>query len=170
MRSNVTGVQPLYALAAELLAAGMPLDIVDLEIGEKPEARTDKTAVHTLIQAYGNGDLVIPLGGASGIVALEVDLAQGGVESFTKLWKNCPAGKTPVIGTPDGKAYVLMSFEGTPTSTRVDLGPGLALAANGEFIVVPPKESTDRTQGWWNNFPSTATEIAPVPDKLAALL
>jgi hypothetical protein len=169
MKSSETGVAPLFTLAEELLDAGMPLDVIDLSLGERAVVRTDKTVVHTLIQGYGNGDLVLPLGGASGLIALEVDLAQGGMDLFTKLWKNCPVGKTPIIGTPDGKVYLLMSFGGTPTSTRVDLEPGLALVANGEFIVVPPKDSLDKTQGWWKNFPSEV-EVAPVPNKLAALL
>jgi hypothetical protein len=169
MKSSEMGLEPLCTLSEQLLDVGLPLDVIDLAIGEKAVARTDKTVVHTLIQGYGNGDLVLPLGGDSGLVALEIDLEQKGLESLTLLWKNWPVGKTTVIGTADGKTYLLMSFAGTPTSTRVDLRPGLTLLANGQYIVVPPKDNPDRTQGWWKNFP-TDVEIAPVPNKLAALL
>ena len=39
MKANSVGVEPLYTLAEKLLDGGLPLDIVDLETGEKAEAR-----------------------------------------------------------------------------------------------------------------------------------
>ncbi len=172
MKSNETGVEHLYTLAEELMDAGLPLDVVNVEIGEKAVPRTDKTVVRTLIQAYGDGDLVIPLGklaDGSALIALEVDRAKGGDESFKRLWKNSPILPTPIVQPVEGPLYFLMHFCGTPRNSRVELGPGLALVSDGHYIVVPSKDDPERSTGWWKNFPADV-DVAPVPDKLASLL
>ena len=51
MKSNVTGIAPLYALAEKLIDATIPVDVVDLEIGEKAVPRTDKSVVMTLLRS-----------------------------------------------------------------------------------------------------------------------
>jgi hypothetical protein len=169
MRSNVMGVQPLYSLAEELLDAGVPVDVVDLSTGAGAVPRTDKAVVMTLLEACGDADLVVPLGAASGLVALEVDEANGGTESLRALMKNLEIPNTPIVKTANGLVYFLMRTDATTQSSRDVLGSGLALLANERYIVVPPKDSADRTQGWWKNFP-TEVEVAPVPEKLAGLL
>ncbi len=172
MKSSVTGIGPLFSLAEELIDAGLPVDIVNLEIGERAVARTDKIVVRTLLQAYGEGDLVVPLGtleDGSTLIALEVDKTKGGDESFKSLWKNSPIPPTPIVQPVEGPIYFLLRFSGTPRDNRVDLGPGLTLLADGHHIVVPPKDGSEKTDGWWKNFPADV-DVAPVPDKLASRL
>ena len=50
MKSNVTGIATLYALAERLIDVRIPVDVVDIEIGEKAVPRTDKAVVMTLLQ------------------------------------------------------------------------------------------------------------------------
>lgn len=169
MKSCETGVEPLYRLAEQLVAARLPLDVVELEIGEKPVPRTDLTQIRSLLEIYESADLVIPLGGDSGLVALEVDEVNGGTESLRILMTKVEIPRTPIVKTADGPTYILMRTHDKPGVSRKGLKSGLALMANETCIIVPPKDDTDRSQGWWKHFPGDA-EVAPIPDKLAALL
>jgi hypothetical protein len=170
MKANSVGVEALVSLAEDLLEEGIPLDVVCLDIGEKAVPRTDKDVLRTLIQAYGDGDLVIPLGKDSGLVALEVDEANGGLETLGKLMKKVVIPKTATIVKPaGGPIYILLRFDGTTEMTRKTIGPGLDLVANETCLVVPPKDDSDRSKGWWKSFP-TNSEICAVPENLAAFL
>lgn len=169
MKSCETGLEPLCALADELLCWGLPLDVIDLKMGEKPVPRTDSADIRTLLEVYTGGDLVIPLGAASGLVALGIDVANDGVESLRVLMTKLEIPKTPIVKPADGPIYILMRTEKTPSISRKFLEAGLELVANETYIVVPPKADSDRTHGWWKHFPADV-EVAPIPQKLAALL
>ena len=170
MKSCEVGCQALYSCAEELLDRGIPVDVVNLEVGERAEPRTDRSVVRTLIRARCDSDLVIPLGpvpDGSALIALEVDKTKGGDELFKLLWKGNPIPRTPIVQSGDGPIYFLMRFSGVPRTNRVNFRTGLALLADGHCIVVPPRDGADRSQGWWKN---SEVEVASVPAMLAALL
>lgn len=169
MKSTEMGVEPLYKLAEQLLCGGLSLDVIDLSIGEKPVPRTDPTDIRMLLKACGDSDLVIPLGGSSGFVALEVDETKGGTETLGALMNKVEIPKTAIVKPAGGPIYFLLRTEKSPLTCRKRLGDGLELVANDTCIIVPPKDSHDKTQGWWKNF-HTEVEVAPIPEKLAAFL
>jgi hypothetical protein len=173
MKANVVGVEKLRSLAEEILDTGLPLDVIEPEIGESAEMRTDKELINTLLEAYGDGDLVLPLGkleDGSSLVALEIDTAKGGDQLLKNLWAKCPVSKTPVIQSAEGLVYFLMREAGEVLVDRVPLGDGMALVSAGNYIIIPPHDAGNRSDGWWKNFPTNISEVADVPEKLAALL
>jgi hypothetical protein len=171
MMTNLFGIETVSSLAAELLSAGIPLDVIDISSGEQPEPRTDKRTINTLLEACSNSDLVMVLGGEDGVVALEIDQDKGGDETLRLLMEKIDLPiNTSIVNPGNGLTYFLYRVEGTPLKDKAQIGSGLTLVANGHFIVVPPKDNQDRTQGWWKNFPTTMDDLAPIPEKLAALL
>lgn len=171
MNSNDFGIESVFSQAEELLACRIPLDVMDVRTGGLPQPRTDKETLRVLLDVYDDSDLVMVLGGEDGLVALEVVPDSDGYQSLRRLMDKMDLPvNTPILNSGNGYAYILYRFPGTPSNSRVKLGPGLALAANGQFIVVPPKDRTQPTQGWWKNFPTDPNQVAPVPSSLAALL
>lgn len=172
MQTNFFGIETVFSQAEELLAAGIPLDVVDVSTAEQPEPRTDKEDIRLLLEAYGDSDLIIALGGKDGIIAIEITPDDGGYETFGLLMDKIDLPvNTPIVNPANGSTYMLYRYQGKPENRRVELGAGLALVADGEYIVVPPQDAGDRTHGWWKTgcHPSQVT-VAGLPERLVALL
>jgi hypothetical protein len=82
----------------------------------------------------------------SGVVVLDVDIADGGQESLAKLERaGAPAPKTAKARTGGGGIHI---FFRNPRDTQIRnsaglLGPGLDVRGEGGYVVVAPS----RTQG-----------------------
>lgn len=172
MKTKIFGVESVCSQSEKILAAGIPLDVIDVGAGECPEPRTDKDTINMLLEACSDSDLVIALGGEDGIVAIEIIPDEGGYESFGLLMDKIDLPvNTPIVNPGNGSTYMLYRCQGKPASSRVELGPGLALVADGEYIVVPPQDAGDRTQGWWKTgYHPSQMAVADLPERLAALL
>jgi len=171
MKTNVFGIESVFSHAEDLLAAGIPLDVVDISTNEQPEPRTKKEDIRLLLEACRDSDLVMVLGGENGILALEIAPDNGGLESLSLLMNKVDlSARTPIVSPGNGLTYMLYRFQGTSRNGRVELRAGLDIVANGQYIVVPPRKGKVLSEGWWKNFPMDEDDVAVVPAQLAALL
>jgi hypothetical protein len=88
----------------------------------------------------------VPTGKKSGVVVLDVDVDDGGLESLAKLERaGAPAPKTARASTGGGGIHV---FFRSPRGTQIRnsaglLGPGLDVRGEGGYVVVPPSRTED---------------------------
>jgi hypothetical protein len=88
----------------------------------------------------------VPTGKKSGVVVLDVDVDDGGLDSLAKLERaGTPAPKTARACTGGGGIHI---FFRNPRGTEIRnsaglLGPGLDVRGEGGYVVVPPS----RTRG-----------------------
>src|SRR5688572_32726626 len=95
------------------------------------------------------GGIGLPTGKKSGIVVLDVDVDDGGLESLAKLERAvAPAPKTARARTGGGGIHV---FFRNPRGTEIRnsaglLGPGLDVRGEGGYVVVPPSRTQSSYQ------------------------
>jgi len=88
----------------------------------------------------------VPTGKKSGVVVLDVDVDDGGLESLTKLERaGDPAPKTARARTGGGGIHIYFR---NPKGTEIRnsaglLGPGLDVRGEGGYVVVPPSRTQD---------------------------
>jgi hypothetical protein len=91
----------------------------------------------------------VPTGKKSGVVVLDVDVDEGGLESLAKLERaGAPIPKTARVRTGGGGIHV---FFRNPRGTEIRnsaglLGPGLDVRGEGGYVVVPPSRTQSSYQ------------------------
>jgi len=109
---------------------------------------------------YPNANIGIVTGKVSGIVALDVDPANGGLESFLELIdKHDPLTTLTQQTGGDGFHYIFNYPEGINLNNSASkLGKGLDIRANGGYIVAPPSNHISGGEYKWleldNNSPN----------------
>jgi Bifunctional DNA primase/polymerase, N-terminal len=97
----------------------------------------------------------VPTGKKSGVVVLDVDVDDGGLESLAKLERAVtPAPKTARARTGGGGIHVFFRY---PRGTEIRnsaglLGPGLDVRGEGGYVVVPPSRTQSPYQ-WVDRSP-----------------
>ena len=110
------------------------------------DATTDSRVIERWWKRWPSANVGIPTGKKSGVVVLDVDIDDGGLESLAKLERTgTPTQKTARARTGGGGIHV---FFCNPRGTKIRnsaglLGPGLDVRGDGGYVVVPPS----RTQG-----------------------
>jgi len=110
------------------------------------DATTDSRVIERWWKRWPSANVGIPTGKKSGVVVLDVDIDDGGLESLAKLERTgTPTPKTARARTGGGGIHV---FFRNPSGTKIRnsaglLGPGLDVRGDGGYVVVPPS----RTQG-----------------------
>jgi len=121
------------------------------------DATTNPRVVERWWQQRPSANIGVPTGERSGVVVLDVDVDDGGLESSAKLERaGTTAPKTARTRTGGGGVHV---FFRNPRGTEIRnsaglLGPGLDVRGEGGYVVVPPS----RTQGpyeWVDRSPLT---------------
>ena len=110
------------------------------------DATTDSRVIERWWKRWPSANVGIPTGKKSGVVVLDVDMDDGGLDSLAKLERTgTPIPKTARARTGGGGIHV---FFRNPRGTKIRnsaglLGPGLDVRGDGGYVVVPPS----RTQG-----------------------
>jgi hypothetical protein len=110
------------------------------------DATTDPRMIGRWWKRWPSANVGVPTGKKSGIVVLDVDVDDGGLESLTKLERaGALAPKTARVRTGGGGSHVFFRY---PRGTEIRnsaglLGPGLDVRGEGGYVLVPPS----RTQG-----------------------
>ena len=110
------------------------------------DASTDPRVIERWWKRWPSANVGVPTGRKSGVVVLDVDLDDGGLESLAKLeLAGAPAPKTARARTGGGGIHIFFRH---PTEAEIRnsarlLGPGLDVRGEGGYVVVPPS----RTQG-----------------------
>ena len=141
-------------LKASLAYAGRGVPVFPCEPGAKRpltrnghwDATTDRRAVERWWKRWPSANIGLPTGKKSGIVVLDVDVEDGGLESLARLERaGAPVPKTARTRTGGGGIHVFFRYPGS-TEIRNSaglLGPGLDVRGEGGYVVVPPS----RTRG-----------------------
>jgi hypothetical protein len=141
-------------LKAALAHAGRGVPVFPCEPGAKRpltrnghwDATADRRAIERWWRRQPSANIGLPTGKKSGIVVLDVDVDDGGLESLAKLeGEGAPLPKTARTRTGRGGIHVFFRYPGS-TEIRNSaglLGPGLDVRGEGGYVVVPPS----RTQG-----------------------
>jgi hypothetical protein len=121
------------------------------------DATTDPHAIGRWWRRWPSANVGVPTGKMSGVVVLDVDVDDGGLESLAKLERaGAPAPTTAKARTGGGGIHIFFR-NSTDTQIRNSaglLGPGLDVRGEGGYVVVPPS----RTQGpyeWVDRSPLT---------------
>jgi len=110
------------------------------------DATTDPRVIERWWKQWPSANVGVPTGMKSGVVVLDVDLDDSGLESLAKLERaGAPAPKTARARTGRGGIHIFFRH---PTEPEIRnsaglLGPGLDVRGEGGYVVVPPS----RTQG-----------------------
>jgi hypothetical protein len=154
-------------LRAALAYAGRGIPVFPCELGGKRpltrnghwDATTDRRAIERWWRRQPSANIGLPTGKKSGILVLDVDVDDGGLESLAKLERaGAPVPKTARTRTGGGGIHVFFRYPGS-TEIRNSaglLGLGLDVRGEGGYVVVPPS----RTQGpyeWVDRSPLAET-------------
>ena len=110
------------------------------------DATTDPRVSERWWKRWPRANVAVPTGKKSGVVVLDVDVDDGGLESLEKLERaGAPAPKTARARTGGGGIHMFFRY---PRGTEIRnsaglLGRGLDVRGEGGYVVVPPS----RTQG-----------------------
>jgi hypothetical protein len=127
--------------------------------------------VRDWIEDNQNTSIAIITGTVSGIVVLDVDVKNGGRESFEQLQQE--HGRLPqtvTVKTGGGGRHFYFQHPGMsvrPSAGR--LGPGLDIRGDGGYVVAPPSQHESGTLYEWKHGPETMT-VAPLPEWLLRLI
>lgn len=174
MNANTYGKNRLISEATDLIKAGIGVGLWDPNAHSASVGTvTDIGVLDTLLEFSPDDELVIPLTAESGLVALEVDPVDGGLDSLKPLLdKGLLPARTPIMNTAGkDKSCLFFRFKGPRTKSRVTLGAGLELIAADGFVVVPPRHASNGQEGRWKHgYHPADMPVAELPAQFAALL
>jgi hypothetical protein len=119
------------------------------------DATTDPRIIERWWQRWPSANVGVPTGEKSGVVVLDVDVDDGGLESLAKLERaGAPAPKTARARTGGGGIHVFFRY---PRGTEIRnsaglLGPGLDVRGEGGYVIVPPSRTQSSYQ-WVDRSP-----------------
>jgi hypothetical protein len=101
-------------------------------------ASTDANLIGGWWKHWPDANVGILTGAESGLVVLDVDPRNGGSETLDALIvEHGPLPLTPMVETGGGGLHFYFAHPGGRVRGR-ELGPGLELKADGQFVVAPP--------------------------------
>src|SRR5262249_50822222 len=107
--------------------------------GWQTHATTDPARIRRWFARYPNMNLGVAMGAASGVFALDVDVAKGGDDTLCNL--ECVFGALPetvtvLTGAGGRNRHMFFQHPATPVPNSVGtLGPGLDVRGDGGYVV-----------------------------------
>jgi putative DNA primase/helicase len=139
-------------LKAALAYAGRGVPVFPCESGAKRpltrnghwDATTDRRAIERWWERWPSANVGLPTGQESGIVVLDVDVEDGGLDSLARLERvGTPVPKTARTRTGGGGVHIFFRYPGGKEirNSAGLLGPGLDVRGEGGYVVVPPSQT-----------------------------
>jgi putative DNA primase/helicase len=101
------------------------------------DATTDEHAILAWWARWPNANVGVVTGAASGVVVLDIDPRDGGLESLQELMdRHGPLPQTPIAESGGGGLHYYFAARGEIRSRKI--APGVELKADGGYIVAPP--------------------------------
>ncbi len=121
------------------------------------DATTDPHAIERWWKRWPSANLGVPTGEKSGLVVLDVDPDDGGLESLARLEReHGPLPRTARARTGGGGTHVFFRYPGAGEAEVRNsagwLGRGLDVRGEGGYVVVPPSR-TRSAYGWTDRSP-----------------
>ena len=156
-------VFPLKPQAKEPLGRLVPRGMLDATTSEEVIGRWWRAA-----PTAGIGIALAP----SGLVALDIDPRNGGVETWDALQADHGSLRSEVMAYTGGggEHHVFLIPPGSQVSLPGTLGPGVDVKANGYIVVEPSVHPSGKQYGWEaSSNPLEGVAPSPLPDWLRSL-
>lgn len=156
-------VFPLKPNAKEPLGRLVPRGMLDATTAEETIGRWWRAA-----PTAGIGIALAP----SGLVALDIDPRNGGVETWDALQADHGSLRSEVMAYTGGggEHHVFLIPPGSQVSLPGTLGPGVDVKANGYIVVEPSVHPSGKQYGWEaSSNPLEGVAPSPLPDWLRSL-
>ena len=102
------------------------------------DATRDRAAIESFWARWPDANIGIATGRASGIVVIDVDPRNGGLETFERLQAELgPLPTTPMAFTGGGGAHLIFNLPAI-TVRKASAGPGIDVLGDGCMMVAPP--------------------------------
>jgi putative DNA primase/helicase len=117
------------------------------------DATRDRGEIESCWTKWPDANVGIATGRASGIVVIDVDPRNGGLETFERLQSELgPLPETPMVFTGGGGAHLV--FELPPITVRKHTaGPGVDVLGEGCMMVAPPSLHVSGKRYSWEKAP-----------------
>jgi putative DNA primase/helicase len=134
------------------------------------DATTDERTILSWWTRWPNANVGVATGAASGVVVLDVDPRNGGLESLQELMdRHGPLPQTPIAETGGGGLHYYFAVRGSVRSRQ--LAPGLELKGDGGYIVAPPSlHPNGKPYRWLRGFSPKDLPLAEPPEWILAPL
>lgn len=125
------------------------------------DATTDLARIGTWWRRSPDANIGIPTGGASGLMAVDIDPRNGGEDSLDELLAIHGAfPETAEQMTGGGGRHIIFRESGIIPSTKV-LAPGIDLKGEGGYIVVAPSIHPSGNRYQWDGVEGVAALLKP---------
>ncbi len=131
------------------------------------DAATDEDTIARWWQGYPNANIGIRTGVVSGLVVLDIDPRNDGVENLRKLEQQNGELPTTVMSlTGGGGMHILFQHPGGFIKNKT-LAPGVEVKADGGYVVAPPSIHPNGEAYCWeaSSYPDDVL-LAPLPEWL----
>lgn len=125
------------------VAAGAKVPAIPSKEGGRGvlDATMDLELIERWAQRYPNANVGIACGKDSGILVLDIDIGNGGLQSIRSLQA---AGKqfpsTVMARTANGGWHAYFAYTPGPNNSKSRLGRGLDIRTSGGYVLAPPSE------------------------------
>jgi putative DNA primase/helicase len=132
------------------------------------DATTDKRTVLSWWARWPNANVGIATGARSGVVVLDIDPRNGGLESLQELMdRHGPLPQTPSAETGGGGLHYYFAVRGSVRSRQ--LAPGLEVKGDGGYIVAPPSvHPSGQPYRWLRGLSPKDLQLAELPEWILA--
>lgn len=137
------------------------------------DATTDPGQIRDWWTRWPDANVGIRTGAESGIVVLDVDAKNGGLDSLDALlYEHGPLPRTPGTLTGGGGRHILFRHPGHEVRNSASkLRPGLDIRGDGGYVVVPPSiHASGARYRWDERLGLDEVDPAPWPAWLPALM
>lgn len=115
---------------------------------------------------WAGANIGVATGAGSGILVVDIDPRNGGVESLKQLMQDLgPLPKDVMAHTGGGGWHIFLRHPGTDQKLRGSIAPGIDIKNDG-MVVVPPSLHKSGTQYKWRQGCSPWENVPPAPPAL----
>ena len=131
------------------------------------DATIDPDRIRKWLQRWPEANIGIATGSASGIIVLDIDARNGGLESLAQLEKEHGSlPQTVKVKTGDG-FHLYFEYPGGHIPCRTNIRPGIDVKADGGYVVAPPSLHPN---GARYKFASDPSRLADAPQWLVNVI
>ena len=98
---------------------------------------------------FSNANIGVACGAASGIIVIDIDPRNGGMETFRSLRKRgLEFPPTVAVSTPSGGIHAYYRYHPDVKGTKNPLGAGIDIQTDGKYVVAPASHIGEQKYTW----------------------
>lgn len=135
------------------------------------ESSNNEMQVNTWLIQWPNCNISIATGKKSGLIVLDIDKKNGGLDSLHKLWdQHSEFPACPVVHSGGGGFHFYFKHPGFEVRGRRGMMPGVDVMADGGRIVAPPSRHKSGKSYSWDKFLGEEVPLPEVPKWLLEMV